>query len=123
MFCIIELLQGFLPTLLEDIPDMAVKFAVYETLRNVLTNFNGGRQVRVDASFTANGMLLTLSLTSLVWACQATVHLHPGQCCTLNHVIELRHCLLCCFDHSQAQLRTCSWAALLALQQLLPPHL
>eukprot|EP00198_Chlamydomonas_reinhardtii_P002625 XP_001691961.1 mitochondrial carrier protein [Chlamydomonas reinhardtii] len=29
------LFTGFLPTLLEDVPDMAVKFAVYETLRAV----------------------------------------------------------------------------------------
>lgn len=28
------LFTGFLPTLLEDVPDMAVKFAVYETLRH-----------------------------------------------------------------------------------------
>ncbi|KDD71282.1 hypothetical protein H632_c5384p0, partial [Helicosporidium sp. ATCC 50920] len=29
------LFTGFLPTLLEDVPDMAVKFAVYETLRGL----------------------------------------------------------------------------------------
>lgn len=27
--------QGFLPTVLEDVPDMAVKFAVYEMMRGV----------------------------------------------------------------------------------------
>ncbi len=29
------LFTGFLPTLLEDVPDMAIKFAAYETMRNV----------------------------------------------------------------------------------------
>lgn len=32
------LFTGFLPTVLEDVPDMAVKFAVYETLRKVHAN-------------------------------------------------------------------------------------
>ena len=40
-------LQGFLPTLLEDVPDMAVKFAVYETLRPLHQRVFGGRQVRM----------------------------------------------------------------------------
>jgi hypothetical protein len=33
--------QGFLPTLLEDAPDMAVKFAVYESLRAMHTRMQG----------------------------------------------------------------------------------
>jgi hypothetical protein len=41
-----SLSQGFLPTLLEDVPDMAVKFAVYETLRPLHAQMLGGRQVR-----------------------------------------------------------------------------
>jgi hypothetical protein len=44
--------QGFLPTLLEDVPDMAVKFTVYESLRTVhaklrddaVRRWRGGRQ-------------------------------------------------------------------------------
>eukprot|EP00775_Hariotina_reticulata_P005483 gene5483-5718_t len=35
------LFTGFLPTLLEDVPDMAVKFAVYETLRPVHSRLTG----------------------------------------------------------------------------------
>jgi solute carrier family 25 S-adenosylmethionine transporter 26 len=38
------LFTGFLPTLLEDVPDMAVKFAVYETLRPVHARLTGGRR-------------------------------------------------------------------------------
>lgn len=36
------LFTGFLPTFLEDVPDMAVKFACYETLRNMHKKFNNG---------------------------------------------------------------------------------
>ncbi len=39
--------QGFLPTLLEDVPDMAVKFAVYESLRPLHQRLCGGRQARM----------------------------------------------------------------------------
>ncbi|KAI3432262.1 hypothetical protein D9Q98_003822 [Chlorella vulgaris] len=35
------LFTGFLPTVLEDVPDMAVKFAAYEMLRNLHTRLNG----------------------------------------------------------------------------------
>jgi len=38
--------QGFLPTLLEDAPDMAVKFAVYETARTLYCRMHNDRQVR-----------------------------------------------------------------------------
>ena len=43
-------LQGFLPTLLEDVPDMAVKFAVFETLKPLYARLTGGRPVRVCSS-------------------------------------------------------------------------
>ena len=33
--------QGFLPTLLEDVPDMAVKFAVYESMRTIYAQIFG----------------------------------------------------------------------------------
>ena len=39
--------QGFLPTLLEDVPDMAVKFAVFETLKPLYARLTGNRPVRV----------------------------------------------------------------------------
>ncbi|KIZ00039.1 Putative carrier protein PET8 [Monoraphidium neglectum] len=38
------LFTGFLPTIMEDVPDMAVKFAVYETLRCVHARVSDGRQ-------------------------------------------------------------------------------
>mmetsp|Transcript_13533 Transcript_13533/g.28951 ORF Transcript_13533/g.28951 Transcript_13533/m.28951 type:complete len:377 (+) Transcript_13533:170-1300(+) len=38
------LFTGFLPTLLEDAPDMAVKFAVYESMRALHRNLHGGNQ-------------------------------------------------------------------------------
>eukprot|EP00873_Tetraselmis_striata_P041185 jgi/Tetstr1/461449/TSEL_006558.t1 len=37
------LFTGFSPTLLEDVPDMAVKFAVYESLRPLHAQLTGGR--------------------------------------------------------------------------------
>lgn len=40
------LVQGFVPTIMEDVPDMAVKFAVYETLRCVHARLTDGRRVR-----------------------------------------------------------------------------
>lgn len=39
------LFTGFSPTLLEDVPDMAVKFAVYESLRPLHAQLTGGRTV------------------------------------------------------------------------------
>lgn len=38
------LFAGFVPTLLEDAPDMAVKFAVYESLRPLHNKVTGGRE-------------------------------------------------------------------------------
>jgi hypothetical protein len=37
------LFTGFFPTLLEDVPDMAVKFAAYESLRQLHRQVNNGR--------------------------------------------------------------------------------
>ena len=38
---VIRCMQGFLPTLLEDVPDMAVKFAVYESMRTIYFQATG----------------------------------------------------------------------------------
>lgn len=38
------LFVGYLPTLLEDVPDMACKFAAYETLRSIFMSCLGGRR-------------------------------------------------------------------------------
>ena len=42
------LFTGYLPTLLEDVPDMAFKFAAYETLRQVHRRLNHGRKANVQ---------------------------------------------------------------------------
>ena len=42
------LFTGYLPTLLEDVPDMAFKFAAYETLRQVHRRLNDGRKANVQ---------------------------------------------------------------------------
>lgn len=42
------LFTGYLPTLLEDVPDMAFKFAAYETLRQVHRRLNNGRKANVQ---------------------------------------------------------------------------
>ena len=39
--------QGFVPTLLEDVPDMAVKFAVYESLRSLHQRVFQGRPATI----------------------------------------------------------------------------
>ena len=38
--------QGFLPTVLEDVPDMAVKFAVYEMMRGLHNKLQVGAEKR-----------------------------------------------------------------------------
>ncbi|EFN52160.1 hypothetical protein CHLNCDRAFT_139333 [Chlorella variabilis] len=50
------LFTGFLPTVLEDVPDMAVKFAVYETMRNVHTRLRGGRPANVAEDLIMGGV-------------------------------------------------------------------
>ena len=84
--------QGFLPTLLEDVPDMAVKFAVYESLRPLHQRLCGGRQVP-DTGFlvdtAARGCVLpcrapsgaywpTTLHTNALWV--AAVQQLPGDC-------------------------------------------
>ena len=53
--------QGFVPTLLEDVPDMAVKFAVYESLRPLHSRVFGGRQVRVSCRTACFRLLAHMS--------------------------------------------------------------
>lgn len=45
------LFTGFTPTLLEDVPDMAVKFAAYESLRQLHARMNGGRKASPGEDF------------------------------------------------------------------------
>ncbi|EIE26628.1 mitochondrial carrier [Coccomyxa subellipsoidea C-169] len=50
-----SLFTGFVPTLLEDVPDMAVKFAVYESLRPLHSRVFGGRQPTVAEDLLIGG--------------------------------------------------------------------
>ena len=43
--------QGYLPTLLEDVPDMAFKFAAYETLKQMHRAAVGGRAPSMAEDF------------------------------------------------------------------------
>ena len=45
------LFTGYLPTMLEDVPDMAVKFAAYETMRSVYQSFITDRQTNSQEDF------------------------------------------------------------------------
>jgi len=49
------LFTGFLPTILEDVPDMAVKFAVYETMRKAHGQFFEGRSANVAEDLIMGG--------------------------------------------------------------------
>jgi solute carrier family 25 S-adenosylmethionine transporter 26 len=44
------LFTGYLPTLLEDVPDMAVKFAAYETMRTMHRRLTGREQEEAAAA-------------------------------------------------------------------------
>lgn len=45
------LFTGYFPTLLEDVPDMAFKFAAYESLRQVHQRITGGRAASIQEDF------------------------------------------------------------------------
>ena len=49
------LFTGFVPTILEDVPDMAVKFAVYETLRKLHGKMNEGRPANIAEDLAMGG--------------------------------------------------------------------
>lgn len=53
--CLLDV-QGFLPTVLEDVPDMAVKFAVYEMMRGVHSRLNDGRPANVVEDLIMGGV-------------------------------------------------------------------
>lgn len=50
------LFTGFLPTVLEDVPDMAVKFAVYETMRGLHARARGGRPASILEDLVMGGV-------------------------------------------------------------------
>ncbi|CAL5227018.1 g9911 [Coccomyxa viridis] len=45
------LFTGYLPNLLEDVPDMAFKFAAYESMRSLHRRLNNGRSANVQEDF------------------------------------------------------------------------
>ncbi|KAG2490171.1 hypothetical protein HYH03_011301 [Edaphochlamys debaryana] len=45
------LFTGYLPTVLEDVPDMAIKFAAYESMRHLHRALNGGRSASMHEDF------------------------------------------------------------------------
>ena len=65
-----------MPTLLEDVPDMAVKFAVYESLRTMHRRVFRGRQVLSNISYTSMPILMC-SIASNAFA---DVHRRHGTC-------------------------------------------
>lgn len=50
------LFTGFLPTVLEDVPDMAVKFAVYESLRKLHISMREGRPANIAEDLIMGGV-------------------------------------------------------------------
>ncbi|KXZ47855.1 hypothetical protein GPECTOR_32g467 [Gonium pectorale] len=50
------LFTGYLPTVLEDVPDMAIKFAAYESMRQVHRAMHGGRAANVQEDFAMGAL-------------------------------------------------------------------
>ncbi|MEW5310044.1 MAG: hypothetical protein WDW38_001876 [Sanguina aurantia] len=62
------LFTGYLPTVLEDVPDMAIKFAAYESLRSLHSKAVGGRVASVQEDFVMgafSGALAAAATTPL----------------------------------------------------------
>ncbi|KAJ9533706.1 hypothetical protein QJQ45_026834, partial [Haematococcus lacustris] len=55
------LFTGFLPTLLEDVPDMAIKFAAYESMRQVRTHICHGRPASPQEDFAMGAVAGSLA--------------------------------------------------------------
>jgi len=88
------LFTGYLPTLLEDVPDMAFKFAAYETLRQVHRRLNDGRKANVQVSTI---LLFTVCLFAL-HALQHDLRCAAVSClqCTCQLAAFLICLLVCC---------------------------
>jgi len=63
------LFTGYLPNLLEDVPDMAFKFAAYESMRGLHRRLNNGRSANVQ---------VMLWLCEGCWICVAVLEPCPG---------------------------------------------
>lgn len=62
------LFTGYLPTVLEDVPDMAIKFAAYESMRQFHAKLNPGRPASVQEDFAmgaVSGALAAAATTPL----------------------------------------------------------
>ena len=81
------LFTGYLPTLLEDVPDMAFKFAAYETLRQVHRRLNDGRKANVQVSTM---LLFTVCLFAL-----HAVYLRCAAVSCLQCICQLPAFLIC----------------------------
>lgn len=55
------LFTGFLPTVLEDVPDMALKFAAYESMRQVHSRFHKGRPATPQEDFAMGAVAGSLA--------------------------------------------------------------
>ncbi|KAL6758732.1 mitochondrial carrier protein [Haematococcus lacustris] len=55
------LFTGFLPTLLEDVPDMAIKFAAYESMRQVQSRIRNGRPASPQEDFAMGAVAGSLA--------------------------------------------------------------
>ena len=106
--------QGLMPTLLEDVPDMAVKFTVYESLRSLHQRVFKGRQV---CSITSHS-----TMAPSVPSRGIILPVMDGQaCCCETELLgmAMRTRCPCC---SQQLLRISSLAGQLAQLLRLPPH-
>lgn len=73
------LFTGYFPTLLEDVPDMAFKFAAYETMRGLHARVTKGRPADVTEDFAmgaiagafAAGMTTPLDVVKTNMMCEA----------------------------------------------------
>lgn len=86
------LFVGYLPTLLEDVPDMACKFAAYETLRSVFRSCVGGRNpsphedFAIGATAGAFAAAATTPLDVIKTQMMCTAASRPGMVATAKAV-------------------------------------
>ena len=82
------LFTGYLPTLLEDIPDMAFKFAAYESLRAARLRLMRGRKATVQVRLNSAPRAETSSLAAMLHVVRQALQL-----CTTCDATHLRSCI------------------------------
>lgn len=91
--CLLCLPAGFFPTLLEDVPDMAVKFAAYESMRQLHKKLNDGRSASPQVR-CANGFGWGIYFQHTRW--QAQQRSQRGSCLLESVVhVPLLPCTFC----------------------------